>query len=274
MNNDYEACRSLYRAARSEEHSSQTDRHAVRLALTTAITASLNIVASGASAASVLPAVGTGVSAVGTKGVLQLILGGKFISGLICGAALGSAVVTTAVVVRPKEQSVVATRPSKTLQISAPHRVEGQQSLVSTDNSIEPYLAATSPSVAELTVPNGAKESPNLQPRVLIQKSATPAAMASAPLPGQYQLADETMALAKVQDALGRQDPSWALELINEQKRQFASGQLGEERAAAEVIALCGVGRAAEAEVARRRFTATYPNSPLNKRVSIGCGHE
>ena len=92
------------------------------------------------------------------------------------------------------------------------------------------------------------------------------------PVPlAQRQLAEETVALAAVQDALSQQDAVRALALIDQQKRQYASGQLTEERAAAEVIALCSAGRSAEADTARGHFTANYPNSPLTKRVTIGC---
>lgn len=282
MNKDYDACRSLYQAARLEERSSPDDRRAVRLALAAAITAGVHVAASAATAATAttatattataaLPAMATGVqasavgaSAAGAKGVLQLIVGGKFLSGLICGAVLGSAVVTTALVVRPADTRPVVHNPV-TLQPSKASKAQG-----SSHGHEQPVLVDSEVEVVPEEPPSlqlaGNASAPHSQSPLVTQKSATPPS-------SQHQLAEETSALTKIQQALNRQDTRAALALIDEQKRKFVSGQLAEERAAAEVIALCDAGRAAEADAARIRFLTNYPTSPLAKRVNIGCGH-
>jgi hypothetical protein len=273
MNKDYDACRSLYQAARLEERSSPDDRRAVRLALAAAITAGVHVAASAATAATAtaaLPAAATGaqatavgVSAAGAKGILQLIVGGKFLSGLVCGAVLGSAVVTTALVVRPSEtrpavRDPVAMQPTKVAKGQVPFRGHGPSVSVDSEANAEPEQPPSTQLADNTPLPH------NQSPLVTQKSAALP--------PTQHQLAEETIALTRIQEALNRQDSRAALVLIDEQKRQFASGQLAEERAAAEVIALCDAGRAAEADAARRRFLTNYPTSPLTKRVNIGCG--
>jgi hypothetical protein len=84
-------------------------------------------------------------------------------------------------------------------------------------------------------------------------------------------LAAESRALAAVQRALRDGEHAAALRLLDEQDRIFARGLLGEERAAARVIARCGAGRTLEAERARAAFEARYPRSPLLTRLESAC---
>jgi outer membrane protein assembly factor BamD (BamD/ComL family) len=84
-------------------------------------------------------------------------------------------------------------------------------------------------------------------------------------------LAEEAQALTEVHAALSRKDADLAWKLLQEQNHRFPSGQLGEERAAAKVMALCSAGRYDEADHAQAEFALTYPNSPLAKRVKRGC---
>jgi hypothetical protein len=46
---------------------------------------------------------------------------------------------------------------------------------------------------------------------------------------------------------------------------------LAEERAGERVIALCALGRVAEARSAARDFVAAYPRSPLVARIDPPC---
>jgi hypothetical protein len=85
------------------------------------------------------------------------------------------------------------------------------------------------------------------------------------------QLSAEARALAHAQRALRDSAPTRALTLLDEQDREFASGLLSEERAAARVIALCAAGRVAEARQNASAFTQRYPASPLRARVLAAC---
>jgi len=59
--------------------------------------------------------------------------------------------------------------------------------------------------------------------------------------------------------------------LLDAQEHDYRAGSLGQERAAARVLALCGAGRTSEAVAARARFVNNYPGSPLIRRINVVC---
>jgi hypothetical protein len=299
----YAACRLLYRAARPQEGSSPADRRAVRLALAAAITTGLRITTASAASASAGAATtippmsaadavsvgasggssgvaGVGATAVGAKGVLHLLIGGKFLSGLLAGTVLGTAVTTSAIVVQPNTAEVPSAirplqhkparrvallptfeGPSATTTQSRPKGSEASRNTVSSETATQAQAA-----VVNIAVRTG-EVSPS---RIIAEPGGrlTSNGKRSTYLSG---LAQETQALVLVELALAKKDPSTALELIERQEQQFPAGQLAEERAAAQVLALCAAGQAARADLARSRFQLVYPNSPLARRVAVGC---
>jgi hypothetical protein len=62
-----------------------------------------------------------------------------------------------------------------------------------------------------------------------------------------------------------------ALELLAEYDREFRPAILGEERAAASILALCAAGRSAEARAAAKRFSDKWQHSPHSARISKSC---
>ena len=278
MNNSYDRCQALYRAARAYEGSSQADRHAVRMALAAAVTASVPAAAAAASATSVAASgvynAAPGASAAGAKGILHVLLGGKLLSGVMVGTVLGTALSTTVFVGIPAMQSRLALSGQ-----SRPSSAAAVRSLNSGRSSETPGLQQIEQAPAETPRP------PNEMTMVVATDIGLPLphgaagdrqAVVSSTVsraPRQDRLQEETQALAKVQDALSLKDPNLAWTLLQEQDRQFQSGQLGEERAAAKVMALCAAGRNREAERARAAFASSYPNSPLTKRVNKDCDH-
>jgi outer membrane protein assembly factor BamD (BamD/ComL family) len=84
-------------------------------------------------------------------------------------------------------------------------------------------------------------------------------------------LVEESRGLAAVQTALGTRDFNRALALLDAQEHDYRAGSLGQERAAARVLALCGAGRTSEAVAARARFVNNYPGSPLIRRINVVC---
>jgi outer membrane protein assembly factor BamD (BamD/ComL family) len=78
--------------------------------------------------------------------------------------------------------------------------------------------------------------------------------------------------LGEAQAAIQRGDFTAALGKLDEHTRTFPSGALGEEAAAARVVALCGAGRAEEAQTLAKTFLARHPSSPLAPRVRNACG--
>lgn len=84
-------------------------------------------------------------------------------------------------------------------------------------------------------------------------------------------LAAETRDLRSAYAAMERGDPARALVLLEQQSAAYPHGQLGQERAAARVFALCKLGRTAQARTAAARFLAQNPDSPLAERVRKAC---
>jgi hypothetical protein len=141
-----------------------------------------------------------------------------------------------------------------------------------------PTAIAVRPSMAGETTPSSAMPSvssampsvssamPSVSSAMPSVSSAMPSVSSAAP-----SLIAESRALELVQGALARGESKQALALLAEQDSAFASGSLGEERAAARVLAWCALGRQGEVERARARFVTNFPDSPLTKRV-LNCG--
>ena len=81
----------------------------------------------------------------------------------------------------------------------------------------------------------------------------------------------EAQGLSLVQQALRDGRGTDALALLDLQERTFHGGKLDLERQAARIIALCAVGRQAEARAFAIRFLARAPNSFLAARVRNTC---
>lgn len=136
--------------------------------------------------------------------------------------------------------------------------------------------AARASDPAGLEKPRAAAAAASSSPRIVARVpvaiddaeaiSPPPAAAPQPGIAGEDPLAAETRRLREAHGALQAGDPQKALGLLGEQ-----GGQLDEERAAERVIALCQLGRVAEAEVARAAFLREHPSSPLAGRVRGGC---
>jgi RNA polymerase sigma-70 factor (ECF subfamily) len=72
--------------------------------------------------------------------------------------------------------------------------------------------------------------------------------------------------------ALHAGDAARALAAFDEHARLYPNGFLSEERAGERVLALCDLGRTAEAGAAASAFLAQHPRSPLAARVRSSCG--
>jgi outer membrane protein assembly factor BamD (BamD/ComL family) len=83
---------------------------------------------------------------------------------------------------------------------------------------------------------------------------------------------DEIALVSRAHAALTSGDPASALALLAEHARRFPNGALGEEREATRVLALCALGRTAEARDAASRFFAAFPGGPQSGRVRASCG--
>jgi hypothetical protein len=81
----------------------------------------------------------------------------------------------------------------------------------------------------------------------------------------------ELALLRDAHTALRDGDGAGALALLREHARRFPAGALSEERDAARVLALCKVGRVAEARDVASRFLREHPRSPQASRVARAC---
>jgi len=72
--------------------------------------------------------------------------------------------------------------------------------------------------------------------------------------------------------ALRSGDAAHALALFDEHARTYPNGVLADDRAVERVIALCDLGRLAEARAAAHDFLTSKPSSPLAARMRASCG--
>lgn len=240
MKDAYNDLRALYRAARRQEDPTRTDRRAVRAALLGIGAASVAVQASaaGAKLVAAIPA------------AAKMYTVGQLVGLVSVGVALGSSVAVIGHVTSLKPAAQVSSVPAPNPQ---PPRQIANAAPVSSPEPESP----TEPAANAAASPSTNNQQPTRQPATSNQQPAT--------------LVAESRGLAEVQSALSAQDPAKALQLLSAQDSAFRSGALGQERAAARVIALCAAGRIVEASVARDRFLNAYPTSPLARRVSGVC---
>jgi hypothetical protein len=132
----------------------------------------------------------------------------------------------------------------------------------------KPVPAAPTPRAPLAAPPVKTSEPPSEASPV---EPAPPPASGRVPASRSQKLAAEIDQLARVNAAVNAGDGTRALALLAEYDREFRPGLLGEERAAASVLALCAAGRTSEARAAAKRFSARWQRSPLSARVSKSC---
>jgi hypothetical protein len=136
----------------------------------------------------------------------------------------------------------------------------------------EPPAVTPAPAAPAPRAPLAAPPVKTPEPPSEASPIAAPApASARIPASRSQRLAAEIEQLARVNTAVNAGDGARALALLAEYDREFRPGQLGEERAAASVLALCAAGRTSEARAAAKRFSSRWQRSPLSARVSKSC---
>jgi hypothetical protein len=102
------------------------------------------------------------------------------------------------------------------------------------------------------------------------------AATPTVPVPANASTADDSLAreialLRRARAALGQHDAQAALTLANEHADTFPSGRLRQERVAVRVLALCALGRVADARAATQELERIAPRSPHLMRIRMSC---
>jgi hypothetical protein len=224
------------------------------------------IVAGLAGAGMVFGSGGTVAAGAPAAGVVGAVVASKVTFSsvalwLAAGAGLGAVVSTPALVsaYRRTESArpvATATTPAKPL--------DGVNAGPLTDSSRETRRA-------EQAAPEAAEESP---PPAVLPRAAPPTAVGVAPpsgTTGAASLAEETRLLHAAQRELAQKRTAAALALLDEHAVKFPRGALAQERAGARVLALCDLGRIAEARSAAAAFVRASPHSPLVPRLQASC---
>ncbi|MDI1432969.1 hypothetical protein [Polyangium sorediatum] len=105
----------------------------------------------------------------------------------------------------------------------------------------------------------------------LPKRPAAPIATNEPPPAPVDPLLAETKRLRAVHGAMKEGDPEQALRLLDETSAGAEGQSLRAERTAARVLALCKLGRVAEARAEAARFLSESPGSPLADRVRKAC---
>jgi hypothetical protein len=82
---------------------------------------------------------------------------------------------------------------------------------------------------------------------------------------------EDTELLAAVHAALSAHDGAAALAALTRHEARFPTSAVASERAGLRVLALCELGRTAEARVEARAFLAHAPRDPIVQRVRASC---
>lgn len=127
--------------------------------------------------------------------------------------------------------------------------------------AVAPVVSASHPEPAKSPEPPAAP--PRLEPKAKLETALKTA------LP---PLAEEARLLKQAQQALRTGNPSQALAALTEHQRRFPRGQLGVERDAARVQALCGLNQRARAAEDAAAFLRQHPGSGLAAQVRASCG--
>ncbi|WP_437756821.1 hypothetical protein [Sorangium sp. So ce1389] len=215
-----------------------------------ATSASAGATAPAIPAAAAAPAVKAGVSfGLGT-------LGGK----IAIGVTIAAVAVTAHLFTRASAQSdTLEARLSTSVAVTTSAAIVAQRK----GSPAEAESAAHEAPVA----PGPAEERPAPSPRAAApSRSASPS---SGALDNGFQ--EDAKLLRDVRAALGAGKDEEALKMLEARRANPTEGILGQERAAAHILTLCRLGRAAEARAASERFLRQHPRSPLGERIRRAC---
>jgi hypothetical protein len=256
--------KALLELARDGDDPNPGDRARIRRALAAGIAAGMTGSATAAAASkSALGVIGSGAAA---KTTIMLWLVAGAVAALAGSAALYIG-------------SRTSEAPASTSRVVSP-------APPSTTRAEIPDHAPTTPAATPGHAPTAASGNPGGEPvragadlrtsagaaRGSARNSA-PAVLAALPAPKSSTLGAETALLESARTALSQGDSTGALLLLERHEREFPQGALVEERLAAKVFALCGLGRRAEASRTAAQLLQASPNSPLRVRVLDSCAY-
>ncbi len=236
------------------------------------------VLATSSAAAEVASPLAAGAAAGAGKGLAFGSLLVWFGVGAVAGVAVSSVVVVTerargtqtaetraaaAAPARARVGAVSSARHGPTLPAAGP----GESNAADSDEAAS--VAKARPA---------ASPPPGLAPRASTASvastsaSAAPSVASPSPAPSAAAtLSEEAGLLQRAERALAGNQPNAALSALAEHERRFPAGVLHEERQAARVLALCELGRTAEARALARAFVVKSPDSVLVPRLERSC---
>lgn len=257
--------REILRNGRDGDNPSPADRARIRAALMATIATSAAATAS--SAANAAAEVGLPASVGATKPFIGSIWGGLFGKGMLVvflGAAGAGAIAAW-----PKTDS-----PPNAVTPHIPEKPVSPN--IATPAPVPPQVSQED--IAEKTNdPKTIAPSPPDRPKASNPRSSpAPSSPKASEVPEVSEesadtLIAETQRLRQAHGAMRGGDPEKALALLSEQSAENEGQKLRAERAAARVLALCKLGRVAEAHAEAAAFLAQNPQSPLADRVRKAC---
>lgn len=273
MNSD---AKSLVELARDTDNPTSRDRARIRQrleamlgpgAFTLGGSAAAGTLAAG-KAAEVGGCLGTaplGAGAAGaTSGVGLAKLAAWGSAGLLAGAtAIGVATVATEKPAQPSAARVLAAASAAESEPSSGEKVRAVPRPSSVVND--------EPKPAPATSSSSSASAPRSNSRASIDPVSNRVPQ-SPPRPTASSLEDELPLIEAAQLALGRGEAQRALRLLAEHERRFPSGTFVPERLAGRALALCRLGRHAEAGAPAAALRRSSPHSPLLPRVAQVCG--
>jgi hypothetical protein len=251
----------VLRHAREWATPTATERSRVRQQLLTKLAGSATIVggqaaASRSSIASLLKLL---------AGIRLSLIRGKavFAAVLLAGAAALGAIEVVPTLTNPaaRREARVATTSAI---VNPPEALHGTR----LPTTMPEPLPVVSPTPGNAAAPSPKMAGPEHQPF-----TASSPALASAVPMTSSQLEGETRLFEAGLAALRRGSAADALYLFDQHAAQFPLGALAEERTVERILALCALGRAAEATGEADRFVRDHSRSPLAAKLHGVCGY-
>jgi hypothetical protein len=270
MNELSSEAKALIRSVGTADGPRATDRARVKQRLVASLAGVGTVLSGGSLAVASAPAVAAKVT-IGSVAIWFAV-----------GAGLGTAVSTPAVV-SAYRRSEAASAPSSAVASGAPVVRPSEARRAAAVLRAEPAPAAEHvvPPVSDGVIATSPDSAPRIA-RIVTPVERTPAGAGDArtvppeaaqgltPV-GATSLAEETRLLHAAQRELASKHAVAALELLDEHAVRFPGGALAEERSAARVLALCALGRSAEARRVAEAFVSSSPQSPLVPRLRGSC---
>lgn len=252
MNDLSSEAQSLLDTARGADEPSAADRVRVRRALTASLAAGAAVASTAATAKGA--ALGSSLGGAGaTLGVAKIAM------WMGVGVVLGLA---GAAVVEPFRADAPARSVPQPASIREPEAPSSARVIVAQEESAPPTAAAREE-----------REIASVEAPVAPAPTDVPLGPRAPMVNGTSSLLAETRLLESARSALGRGDARGALSFLEQHEREFPSGVLVEERIAAKVFALCGLGRRADAARVAADLLRRAPASPLRARILDSCAY-